>query len=445
LNKKILKIALLLCVCVSFAMPVNRIKAATAKEYGILLADSKGSYTYYDFNGAKGSQRIEIAPNGTVMIPLRAVVGQIKTFSYTYDWNKCQATIKNNKTGVSVVVTKGSQYAKIYSKKSSKPKNVKMAYKMYLSKSSNAAMVDKEVFKQLFSTTQGYRYYTISNKAQKKSIVNAGYDTPVLKGLLIWNPYKKVTAIPNATKVKYSAAIGLTDIVKITIPEGYSVSQIVDLFVKKGVCKSSSALFKAANTVSLLENCSYYDKELNKTNRVFLTEGYLYCSTYEVYRNSSPETIIAKLIKGSEQLITAQDIERATELGYTVDEILRVASIIEKEVGKASERTKVASILYNRLNSNTKIQCDCTINYIEKYVKPYIKGDKDRYNTLYNTYKCRALPEGPICNPSKGAVRAALYPEETNYMFFFSDPNGNYVYSESCEEHMQKYQEAYGL
>ena len=120
-----------------------------------------------------------------------------------------------------------------------------------------------------------------------------------------------------------------------------------------------------------------------------------------------------------------------------MDQVLTIASIIEKEVSLAKEQPNVSSVLHNRLNIGMKLQCDATVYYVERYIKPYITGDVNRYNAYYNTRKCKALPSGPICNPGKKAIQAALYPNETNYYYFCSDKKGVYYYAETYEEHLK--------
>lgn len=424
-------------MCVGVVLKGTDVKAAS-KAYGILLADKKGSYTYYDFNGAKGSQRIEVTKKGNVMIPLRAVCGKMESISYTYDWNKNQATLVNKKTGKKLVFTEKSQYAKFYASKKAKAKSIKMGYKMYLSPSSNAAMVEGTILKHLFVDTAGFKYYSMDNKKQKSLVVSAGFDAPTLKGLFVWNPYKKVTKIPAASKVKYKACTENSDIVKVTVPEGYSAAQIAKLFVSKGVCQSTSAFLDAINKVDL-SKYRFYDIEGETKNRCFKAEGYLFCSTYECYRNSSPSTIINKMLSAMNRVVTDKEIHKAHELGYTMDDVLIVASIIEKEISISSQQAKVASVLYNRLEQNMRLQCDSSIFYVERYIKPFITGDINRYNGFYNTYKCKALPAGPICNPSRKAIAAALNPEQTNYLYFCSDDKNNYYYAETFEEHKENY------
>lgn len=84
-----------------------------------------------------------------------------------------------------------------------------------------------------------------------------------------------------------------------------------------------------------------------------------------------------------------------------------------------------------------KLQCDVTINYVEGAIKPFIDGDKDRFNSLYNTYKCPALPAGPICNPGLDAIKAAISPADTDYLFFLTDKNKNFLYAATYEVHLE--------
>jgi uncharacterized YceG family protein len=116
-------------------------------------------------------------------------------------------------------------------------------------------------------------------------------------------------------------------------------------------------------------------------------------------------------------------------MGYSINQILTVASMIEKETADPQLMPNIASVIYNRLNIGMKLQFDSTINYVERYIKPNISGDIDRYNSYYNTYKCAALPEGPICNPGRAAIQAALNPAVTDYLYFYSDSEGKYHFS----------------
>ena len=208
---------------------------------------------------------------------------------------------------------------------------------------------------------------------------------------------------------------------KVSIPEGYSFAQIAALMEEKKVCKKAD-LMATVNTYDF----SYYPlvgKITNTSSKAFKLEGYLHSNTYEFYTNEKPENVLGKLLRNNEAFITESMRARASEIGMTMDEVLTLASIIEKETGRTSQMKTVSSVFHNRLKQGMRLQSDVTIFYVERYVKPNISGDINRYNSLYNTYKCAALPAGPICSPGDDAINAALYPEDTGYLYFVADAN----------------------
>ena len=139
--------------------------------------------------------------------------------------------------------------------------------------------------------------------------------------------------------------------------------------------------------------------------------------------------------------LTEEYYERAKQLGYTIDEIITLASVIQKEAGDKNEMKKVSSVLHNRLDSTKykSLQCDVTVNYINNYVtdSPYITDTSVDYAKNYNTYKCEGLPVGAICNVGVDAIEAALYPADTDYFFLVTDSKMNYYYATTYEEHQK--------
>lgn len=226
--------------------------------------------------------------------------------------------------------------------------------------------------------------------------------------------------------------------VRITFPEGLTVTQMALLLDENNVC-SFDGFISAVNNTDIAEY-KFLEEIDNSSKRAFLLEGYLFPDTYEFYFNEKPEKVLSRFLKNTEKKLTEDMYKRAEELGYTMDEILAIASLIQKEADIEKEMNKVSSVFHNRLNASyNRLESDVTIHYIEKYVKPYIDGDKNRYNELYNTYKCYGLPAGPICNPGIASIKAALNPEETDYMFFFTDKDMNYYYSKTYKEHKTKW------
>ena len=136
--------------------------------------------------------------------------------------------------------------------------------------------------------------------------------------------------------------------------------------------------------------------------------------------------------------ITSEYYTSAKARGYTFDEIITVASIIQKESGQVAENAKVSSVIFNRLAINMPLQCDVTGNYLEKYVKPYVVDYNEEYENNYDTFKCSALPAGAICNPGVEAIKAALTPADTDYLFFVTDSSDTsiFYYAKTYSEHL---------
>ena len=174
--------------------------------------------------------------------------------------------------------------------------------------------------------------------------------------------------------------------------------------------------------------------------RRYVLEGYLAPNTYEVYTNATEEEIIRRLLSQTERAFPADDQERATELGYTMDQILTLASLIEKEAGSA-DFAKVSAVFHNRLKADMALGSDVTIHYITGERRMALRESDLRADSPYNTYTHKGLPVGPICNPSVSAIRAALYPDESflaEHMLYFcaKDPeSGELHFSRTLEEH----------
>lgn len=241
------------------------------------------------------------------------------------------------------------------------------------------------------------------------------------------------------TTTTTTAAAAARQTVRVTIPEGWTLTQIFKKLEQEGVCRFDALMETAASY-----DYRYYPliAALPDNSRAFRLEGYLYPDTYEFYKNERPQDAIGRFLRVAEQRITEADRNRAQTLGYSTDQILTVASIIEKEGSNPEQVAMIASVIYNRLKQNMRLQMDSGITYIEDRVKPYISGDTNRYNSLYNMYKCSGLPAGPICNPGRTAIRAALYPAESDYLYFCHDKNAGYYYAVTYEEHQENLKKA---
>lgn len=238
--------------------------------------------------------------------------------------------------------------------------------------------------------------------------------------------------VSNVDKTEYTED---SNTATITFPEGYTVTQIAEKLEENGVCSAEDFLNEVKNpSEEILAKLSI----TNPSERIFTLEGYVFPDTYEFYKGELPQSVLGRFLDNFNYKVTDADKARAAELGYTMDEIVTIASIIQEEAGRDDQDYKVSSVLHNRLNSGTKIECDVTINYLETYCAPYLDGGiTETHKDNYNTYRCPALPKGPICNPGYSCIQAALYPEQTDYLFFVTDADMNYYYSATWEGHCE--------
>lgn len=226
----------------------------------------------------------------------------------------------------------------------------------------------------------------------------------------------------------------------LTIPEGYTLARVGMVLEEEGVCTAEE--FIAAAQADTFGGFPLVAQQAYDENRCFRLEGYLFPDTYHIYSTESPDAIIRRILEHTHQKLDANLLARIEKSGYTVDEILTLASIIEKEAFGHNQMPYISSVLHNRLDAGMQLQCDVTITYVEGAIKPFISGDINRYNEHYNTYKCPALPAGAICNPGLSAIQAAVSPADTDYLYFVTDADKNYYYASEYDDHLDNVEKA---
>ncbi len=230
--------------------------------------------------------------------------------------------------------------------------------------------------------------------------------------------------------------------VKITFPEGYTVEQIFEKLDDSGVC-SASSLDKVMEDDEIFEKYSFLSSVTEKDLRYRVLEGYLYPDTYEFYLGEAPTSVIERFLNNFEAKWSDAYSSQANTLGYTIDEIITVASILEKEAFDADQMPIIASIIYNRLESSSFpfINCDSTAKYIENYKESLEAiGKYFDYFKVYDTYQITGLPIGPICCPGADAIYAALNPSSTDYYYFLHDKDGKIYLATTSAEHQNNLQ-----
>ena len=230
------------------------------------------------------------------------------------------------------------------------------------------------------------------------------------------------------------------EVVRITIPEGYTVDEIIKLFTDNGIGKRSKFIDVINNYDFDFDFVRSLD-EADLTGRTYRLEGYLYPDTYEFYKSSSEVTVIYKLLSRFNVIYSSDFYAKAEELGYTVDQIMTLASMIEKEARYSADYELVSSVFHNRLNSDNfpKLESDATIMYAiqvrDGERKSSLTGEDLSYDTPYNSYMYEGLPPGPIANPGYEAITCALWPASSKYYYFVSDNYGNTYFSRTNAEH----------
>lgn len=233
------------------------------------------------------------------------------------------------------------------------------------------------------------------------------------------------------TEMDYSALLNsmsstskVRETVTVTIPEGYTVAEAFQLLSNSGVC-SLEQLNSAAESVNF-----DYDFLSNDRKGVARLEGYLFPDTYEFYKGAQATSVISRMLSNFETRIDKDILALQKESGYTLDEIIIMASIIEKE-STGTDRERISSVIHNRLanpdhdNINGCLQMDSTVQYILPERKEHLTDEDISIDSPYNTYVVQGLPVAPICNAGLSSIQAALQPEKTDYYYFMLGNDGD--------------------
>lgn len=301
-----------------------------------------------------------------------------------------------------------------------------------------------------FVVESGSSLTSVTNKLEEQGLIR---NRSVLKYLMDFQGLSQKIQTGEYTLTK---AMTLTEIIdqltsgdgnpltrKITIIPGWTVENIADYFVSIGVADTREAFLEACNDAETYGKYYYID-EILKTNdyrqRKYLLEGYLAPDTYEIYNTATLDNVMQKLISQVEAVYNSEFHARTEELGMTMDEVITLASMIEKEA-KTDDFAKVSAVFHNRLTLDMTLGSDVTVKYYLNSSKMKLTDSELNADSPYNTYRNKGLPVGPICSPSKAAIQAALYPDEAfvseRYLYFCSTSpeEGTLHFSKTLEEH----------
>lgn len=232
-------------------------------------------------------------------------------------------------------------------------------------------------------------------------------------------------------------ALGGTNEVLIVIPEGFNLKQVEDKLIRANLVKPNAlANYRPEADPPLADKFLENILEiLSDKPKAASLEGYLFPDTYRFFKDAALSDIAGKMIGNLNDKLTPDLKTAIKNSSYNTYEILTMASLIEKEISKDSDRPIVAGILWKRLKAGVPLQVDATLVYITGRNEIY-EADK-KINSRYNTYFYRGLPKGPIANPGISAIKAALFPEASPYWYYLSAKDGATVFSKTLEEHLR--------
>jgi len=289
----------------------------------------------------------------------------------------------------------------------------------------------------LFEVSKGSNLKGIAEDLEKRSLIKHWYSVYYLSKFKPDSGQLKILAgeyeiAPSFTPSKILEVLTSGKIVQhpITIPPGLTINDVAEIVAKSGLVPID-AIKQAMNDRNLM---------LQLDVPALIPEGYLFPETYNFSRPISAEQIISRIVEEGKQKMD-EGIrnwkDRAKELGFTPYEAMTLASIIEKETGKPEERGLIASVFHNRLRIGMPLQSDPTVIYgIPNFNGNLTKEDLKTAGP-YNTYQNTGLPPTPICSPSLLSLKAALYPDDSEFLYFVSRGDGSHHFSATYKEHAQ--------
>lgn len=229
---------------------------------------------------------------------------------------------------------------------------------------------------------------------------------------------------------------------KLTLPEGIQLKQISEIISSKTNQKSDD-VFNTLNEPSFIKSLmekypELLTDEILAENIKYPLEGYLFPATYSFYKaNPTLEEVVSEMLNQTQKVLSKYEVEM-DQLKYSPHQLLTMASLIEEEATEQVDRHKISSVFYNRIKEGMPLQTDPTVLYAQGKHKERVYYKDLEVDSPYNTYKVTGLPPSPIANAGEMSIEAALYPEETEFLFFLATAEGEVLFSKSLDEHNQK-------
>ena len=298
--------------------------------------------------------------------------------------------------------------------------------------------VDANAKEKILIILPGQNITQISTNLQEIGVITSPIKFKILSRLMRLDKKLKpgeyaVSASMSPNTILDKILNGRTILYRVTVPEGYNLSQISTVIAKSNL-RIYNEFYQSASDPVLT-------RQLGVDADTF--EGYLFPDTYFFSKGVTSRKIIQAMLGRFQSVFTKEWKNQAKKLGFSIHQIVTLASIIEKETGVPDERPVISSVFHNRLKKEMPLESDPTVIYSINDFDGNITREHLNEQTPYNTYKISGLPPGPIANPGKKALEAALFPADTPYLYFVSKRDRTHKFSTNVEEHnraVRKYQ-----
>lgn len=224
---------------------------------------------------------------------------------------------------------------------------------------------------------------------------------------------------------------GKGDTLRFTVPEGYDIKRVTEKLSGEGLVDAEA--FAAELESGVFDYWFLADVPAGPDR----LEGFLFPETYEIFADADEHDVIDKMLYQFSKVFTEEYYARAEDLGMSVRQVITLASIIEREALIPEDRPVIASVFYNRMEIGMPLQSCATVQYILGEQKPRLSTADTQIESPYNTYLHTGLPPGPIASPGADSIKAALYPADTEYLFFLAKGDGSHAFSENYDQFLR--------
>ncbi len=338
-----------------------------------------------------------------------------------------------------------------------KPQSTRISYRflisffavIFLIMIAGALIISSIVFQPMFVASP--RHIVLASDSSIQDSANHLYTEGVIKNPFLFRMFLAIRYPDKTIKAgEYDVvgAVSMTDIASLFIqgaPRKELTMRIIEGWSIKDIAAYLESAFGiSAKTFSAATLKDYSDSFpfLPPRGQSITVEGYLFPDTYRIFADSTPEEIITKMLENFRLHYSEDMIRQTKEQKRTIQEVVIMASIIEREVQTKEDKARVADIFYRRLAAGMPLQADSTVNYITGKGDARARADDLAIDSPYNTYRRKGLPPGAISNPGLASLAASLYPEKNPYWYFLTTPDSTVIYSKTFEEHVankQKY------